>query len=154
MSNGPDVMRTPPAAISATPIHFPDPLFEPAGPLARPPEAPLPSANAEPTAWLAAGYLFGGVTCLAALAIRWAVSHGFTPPNIIFSLFHWWGPLAVVVPAAGGFYLHRSRLARALAGGYADRGEPARRDLPRRLFDPSHLDPRRPACAQVISFSH
>lgn len=107
-------MRTPPAAISATPIHLPDSLLEPAGQLSRAQDTPLPTGDTDPTTWVAAGYLLGGVTCLAALAIQWAASRGYTPPNIIFSLFHRWGPVALVIPAAGGFWLHRSRLARAL----------------------------------------
>jgi hypothetical protein len=77
-----------------------------------------PSVNGytqAPEAVIGAGFVVGGFVAAAASLVQLIIDRGGYLPEVVFRGLHVLGPLALIVPAAGGFMMARSRLARRLS---------------------------------------
>lgn len=68
-----------------------------------------------PESMAGVGFVVGGLVAAAASAVQFIIDQGQYLPEIVFASLHVLGPLALAIPAAGGFIVERSHLARRLS---------------------------------------
>lgn len=68
-----------------------------------------------PEAMAGAGFVIGGFIAAAASAVQFIIDQGQSLPDIVFRSLHLLAPVALLVPAACGFMVERSVLARRLS---------------------------------------
>lgn len=68
-----------------------------------------------PESMAGVGFVVGGLVAAAASTVQFIIDQGQYLPEIVFRSLHILGPLALAIPAAGGFIVERSQLARRLS---------------------------------------